>query len=346
MSAAGQRCLVLGAGGFIGTNLCLALQARGDTVTGFGRSTQPPKALAGIDWVSGRLDASGAASFDFDALVHGNTHVFDLIGAGLPNSSNDNPAQIVADGVPGKVRLLEACRRQAVHRFVFASSGGTVYGVTGAIPVREDAPTEPISAYGIGKLVVEKYLSLYRHLYGLEYRVLRIANAYGPHQDASRGQGLVAALLRRLLADAPVEIWGNGAVVRDYIHIDDVVSAMLACLDHEGPGRVFNVGSGIGRSVAAVLRDAARITGRIPNVVHRQGRSADVPVNILDAGLLRRETGWEPRVVWDDGLRATAAWILQQDAGSSGGGGTALGEVTSHDLRHPVGIPGRAAPGG
>lgn len=307
-AAAGRRCLVLGAGGFIGTNLCLALRARGIAVTGFGRSPAPT-VLADVAWVSGTLEAGG-----LDALVEGHSHVFDLIGAGLPNSSNDNPAQIVADGVPAKVRLLEACRRQQVRRFVFASSGGTVYGVTDTIPVREDAPTEPISAYGIGKLVVEKYLSLYRHLYGFDSRILRIANAYGPHQDARRGQGLVAALLGRLLEGAPVEIWGSGSVVRDYIHIDDVVSAMLACLEHDGTGRVFNVGSGIGRSVIEVLQDAARITGCTPRLLHREGRGADVPVNILDSGRLRQETGWSPCVAWEDGLRSTASWIAEGSA--------------------------------
>ncbi len=301
-------CLVLGAGGFIGTNLCLALRAQGVAVTGFGRAPSPPAALVGLGWVSGTLEASHS----LDALVEGHAHVFDLIGAGLPNSSNENPAQIVADGLPAKVRLLEACRRQQVRRLVFASSGGTVYGITGSLPVREEAPAEPISAYGIGKLVVERYLSLYRHLYGLESRSLRIANAYGRYQDAHRGQGLVAALLQRLLAGEPVEIWGDGAVVRDFIHIDDVVAAMLACLDHDGPGRVFNVGSGVGRSVAEVLRDAARITGCVPRLLHREGRRADVPVNILDSSRLRRETGWQPRVEWETGLRDTADWIRRE----------------------------------
>ena len=299
------RCLVLGAGGFIGTNLCLALRARGVPVTGFGRAPRPPSILAGMRWVQGTLEQP-------EAVVAGHQHIFDLIGAGLPDSSNQNPAQIVADSVPAKVRLLEACRRQDVRRLVFASSGGTVYGVTGAAPVREDHPTEPISAYGIGKLVVEKYLSLYQHLYGLQSRVLRIANAYGPHQDAARGQGLVAAILGRLLRGEPIEIWGSGAVVRDYIHIGDVISAMLDVLDHDGPDRVFNVGSGIGRSVAEVVRDAGRVTGRAPHVLHREGRVADVPVNILDSTRLAEQTGWRPRTAWEDGLRQTADWISAQ----------------------------------
>ena len=301
------RCLVLGAGGFIGTNLCLALRARDVPVTGFGRGAAPA-ALVGMDWVRGTLEQTAR----LDPLIAGHAHVFDLIGAGLPNSSNDNPAQLVADAVPAKVRLLEACRRQGVQRFLFASSGGTVYGVTDARAVNEDAPTEPISAYGIGKLVVEKYLSLYAHLHGLDSRVLRIANAYGPHQDPDRGQGLVAAIMQRLLSGAPIEIWGGGDVIRDYIHIDDVVAAMLALRDHDGPGRVFNVGSGIGRSVAEVLDDAARITGRAPHLLRRPARAADVPVNILDSARLARETGWRPLTGWDDGLRDTANWIASR----------------------------------
>ncbi|WP_428390491.1 NAD-dependent epimerase/dehydratase family protein [Lichenicoccus sp.] len=305
------RCLVLGAGGFIGTNLCLALRARDVPVTGFGRG-DAPAVLADIDWVRGTLEQVPS----LDTLIAGHDIVFDLIGAGLPNSSNDNPAQLVADAVPAKVRLLEACRRQGVRRFLFASSGGTVYGVTGTRAVNEDAPTEPISAYGIGKLVVEKYLSLYAHLHGLDSRVLRIANAFGPHQNPDRGQGLIAAIMQRLLDGAPIEIWGAGDVVRDYIHIDDVVAAMLALRDHEGPGRIFNVGSGIGRSVAEVLDDAARITSRAPRLVRRPARAADVPVNILDSARLTRETGWRPHTGWDDGLRDTAAWIAaRQEAG-------------------------------
>ena len=263
-----------------------------------------------MQWRSGSIETLA----DPDALVAGHTHVFDLIGAGLPNSSNDNPAQIVADGLPPKVRLLEACRRQGVQRTVFASSGGTVYGPAGDMPIPETAPTEPISAYGIGKLTVEKYLSLYRHLYGLDYRVLRIANAYGQHQDPGREQGLVAAVLHRLLTARAIRVWGDGAVIRDYLHIDDVVAAFLAvaflpAVSGGDASRLYNVGSGIGRSVLSVIDDAARVTGCLPILDRHPGRSADVAVNILDSTRLQRETGWAPLVGWDDGLARTAAWL-------------------------------------
>ena len=307
---------MLGAGGFIGTNLCLALGARGLPVTGFGRAAAAPPALAGLGtlrWRQGDIERLA----DPDALVAGHSHLFDLIGAGLPNSSNDNPAQIVADGMPPRIRLLDACRRQGVRRIVFASSGGTVYGPGAGEPIAETAPTDPISAYGIGKLAAEKYLALYHHLYGLEYRVLRIANAYGPHQHPLREQGLVASVLHRLLRDAPIPVWGDGTVVRDYVHIADVVSAMLlVAFGKDGAPRLFNVGTGIGRSVGSVIADAARVTGRPARLVAMPSRSADVAVNVLDSLRLRQQTGWSPAIGWEAGLAGTAYWLQRSLAKS------------------------------
>ncbi len=298
---------MLGAGGFIGTNLCAALAGLGVRVTGFGRSARPPALAAfgpGLGWRRGRIEALA----DPDSLVAGSTHVFDLIGAGLPDSSNRNPAEIVADGLPPKVRLLEACLRAGVRRLVFASSGGTVYGPGGTGPIPETAATDPISAYGIGKLTVEKYLALYRHLHGLDSRVLRIANAYGPHQHPLREQGLVAAVLHRLLTGAAIPVWGDGAVVRDYIHVADVVSAMLTVGFGDGP-TLCNVGSGVGRSVLSVIEDAGRVVGRRPMLDVRPPRRADVAVNVLDSTTLRDTTGWRPLVAWEEGLADTAAWL-------------------------------------
>jgi UDP-glucose 4-epimerase len=192
---------------------------------------------------------------------------------------------------------------------VFISSGGTVYGITGDAPVAETAPTEPISAYGINKLTIEKYVALYHYLYRLEYSVLRLANPYGPFQDAHRRQGVVAALVHKALLGEPLEIWGDGSVVRDFVHVQDVVEAMIAVLHYEGPARVFNIGSGVGRSVAGIVADLEQLLGRPLARRFRPARRADVPVNVLDCGLIRQETGWCPRIAWLDGLQDTIAWM-------------------------------------
>jgi UDP-glucose 4-epimerase len=193
---------------------------------------------------------------------------------------------------------------------IFASSGGTVYGVPQFTPIREDHPTEPISAYGISRLAIEKYLSLYKYLHNLDYMILRIANPYGRYQVPTKKQGVIAAMMINVLNGAPLEFWGTGAAIRDFIHIDDVVEAMIASIVYDGPNRVFNVGSGVGRSIDEVVTDIERM---FPNTkahrVYREARPADVPINVLDIGLIKREMNWFPKVDWQAGLEDTSDWL-------------------------------------
>lgn len=309
---AGLACIVLGGGGFIGTNLCRALLAGGARVRAFGRSLPFPEALAGVAWTFGTLDGQD----DLARVIDGAEVVFHLIGSGLPEASNRNPAANVSASILATVHLLEVCRDCGVRRVVFASSGGTVYGVTPRTPTPETAPTEPISAYGINKLAIEKYLALYRYLYDLDYVALRIGNPYGPFQTAMRRQGVIAALMRRAMAGLPLEIWGDGNVVRDFVHVADVVEAMLALLGYAGAHRIFNVGSGVGRSINAVAADIERLlgAGALPRIFQPAQR-ADVPANVLDIALIRREAGWAPRVPWLAGLSDTVEWLRTQRVG-------------------------------
>jgi UDP-glucose 4-epimerase len=303
---AGASCLVLGGGGFIGVNLSRALVDAGARVEAFGRHLPFPEALQGVTW-------TGGSFADREALaraVDGNEYVFHLIGGGTPESSNKDPAADLLSSVLNTIPLLDLCLSSHVKKIVFASSGGTVYGTPACTPIPESAPTDPVSAYGISKLAVEKYLGLYRHLHALDSVSLRVSNAYGPFQTADRKQGVIAAMVRRALAGDPVEIWGSGDVVRDFIHVDDVVAAMLASATYQGAHRVFNVGSGEGRSVNQILSDVEAVVGRgLLNRIYRPGRPADVPVNVLDAGLIGREMGWRPRVDWLSGLRGTVDWL-------------------------------------
>jgi UDP-glucose 4-epimerase len=235
---------------------------------------------------------------------------FHLLSGSVPGQPGQKPTSDLVTNVLGTLRFLDICNAAAVRRIVFASSGGTVYGPANRYPIPEAAPTDPISAYGVGKLAIEKYLGLYHHLYGLEYFALRVANVYGPLQSPLKRQGVVAAMLDRALAGKPLEIWGTGEIVRDFVHIDDVVSAFLLAATYDGPHRVMNVGSGTGLSINQVASDIEAIAGTA-NVtrIYRAGRAADVPVNILDISLITRETRWRPRRPWLDGLRSTAGWM-------------------------------------
>jgi UDP-glucose 4-epimerase len=206
--------------------------------------------------------------------------------------------------------MLEICRVSGIRKIVFVSSGGTVYGLPQTVPILESASTEPICAYGISKLAVEKYLHLYRRLHDLDYAVLRVANPFGAYQRPDRRQGVIAAMIHRILQNQPVEIWGDGRVVRDFIYIEDVVKALIDVVGYCGSYRVFNVGSGVGRSILDVVADIAVVLGR-PRIVpvYKPGRVTDVPVNILDISLIQKELSWAPATEWLEALSETARWL-------------------------------------
>jgi UDP-glucose 4-epimerase len=303
---AGTTCLVLGAGGFIGTNLCRALSAAGASVRGFGRPPAFPAALPEMSWTPAQ-PSNQAAVFQ---AAHGAEVVFHLLGGSVPEAAEGDAAADLRTGAADSVELLARCQEAGVKRIVFISSGGTVYGVPRRIPIAEDHPTEPISVYGIHKLLVEKHLGLLAHRHGLRSVVLRAANPYGPFQAPGRGQGVIATLIARRLAGLPVEIWGDGSVTRDFLHVADLVEAMLGAALYDGPQRVLNVGSGRGRTILEVVSSIDAVLGlRGAPILHRPGRAVDVPVNVLDTGLARRELGWSARRDWMQGLAETAEWL-------------------------------------
>lgn len=310
MSLADARCLVLGAGGFIGINLTRELVAAGAVVTAFGRRPRESCDLSStVPWVEAEFaDVDRLAS-----AVAGQDVVFHLLGASLPAQSNEQPWADVADSLLPSVRLIEACRVAGVRRLVFASSGGTVYGPRSGPgsyePISETEPTDPITAYGINKLAVEKYLGLYRYLHGFDPIVLRIANPYGPHQNGHRPQGMIGAAIARALAGEPITVWGDGSVVRDYLHVQDVAQAMIAAACYRGHEWIFNVGAGEGRSVTQVVECVRRLTGISGGLIrYRAARSADTPYNVLNIRLIGREIGWSPQIPFDRGMAATVAW--------------------------------------
>lgn len=301
----GKKCVVLGGGGFIGTNLCRRLISAGVSLRAFGRSQRFPNAVKDVPWTTGTLN-------DQDSLAHvlnGADIVFHLVGPSSPALVNQRMVQDVEENIIGTIRLLETCHRLSIPRLVFVSSGGTVYGAPTQIPIQETAPTEPISAYGISKLTAEKYLVLFDRLHGLNHRILRVANPFGPFQLARHAQGVVAAFLERALDKQTLEIWGSGNTVRDYIYIDDVCEGLLLAGVNDGPSATYNIGSGIGRSLNQIAEDISKLIGCSIPINHQSSRSIDVQFNILDIKLAEKELGWTPRTSWEDGLSRTFDWI-------------------------------------
>lgn len=304
-----MNCLVLGGAGFIGRHLCRALTVAGHRVTACDLPSSDATGwplIDGVNWLA--CDLADTASLA--APLAGADAIFHLVSTTIPKTSNDDPHADLQGNVAATLRLLDAAvRLPRPPRVVFVSSGGTVYGVPRTVPIPEDHPTDPLCAYGVGKLAIEKYLALYGHLHGLDYRILRTANPYGPGQIPGRGQGVIPVFLFRALRGEPLEIWGDGSVVRDYFHVDDLCAALLAALGYRGAERIFNIGSGRGCSLNELIAAIGRLLGRDVACRYLPGRSCDVPVNVLDISRAATHLGWSPRVSLEDGLATLLPWL-------------------------------------
>src|SRR5882672_2054545 len=305
-----SRCLVLGGKGFIGSNLVRALGEAGHVVRSFDRPHLPARStVAGRAIEVEELEGDFASDADIGQAVVGCDTCFHLVSTTLPKSSNLDPIFDVETNIMGTLRLLNHAVRAGLRKIIFVSSGGTVYGVPRSVPIEEGHPTDPICSYGITKLAIEKYLHLFQELHGLDYAVLRVSNPYGEQQRTNASQGAVAVFLGKALRGEQIEIWGDGSVVRDYVHISDVVSALAAAMSYAGKERIFNIGSGRGVSLNDLLNTIETAVGAAPRRVYTDKRSFDVPVSVLSIVRARREFGWAPEVRLQDGIARTVEWL-------------------------------------
>ena len=306
-----MNCLILGGGGFLGYHLCRALLDAGHTVRIFDRPNIKRFTAApahAVEWVEGDL----VNHEDLEAAVHGCDVVYHLVSTTLPKSSNDNPIYDIETNVIGTLHLLDLARTTRGKKIVFVSSGGTVYGTPGEIPIRESHPTDPMCSYGITKLVIEKYLALYHQLYGLDYCVIRPSNPYGERQRITGAQGAVAVFLHKALHNEPIEIWGDGTVVRDFIYVGDLISAFVKAIAYSGEQKIFNIGSGQGKSLNELLAAIETLLGREVRRIYTPSRAFDVPSNVLDISLASRYLSWSPETSFHEGLRKTLTWVAEQ----------------------------------
>lgn len=301
-----MRFLVLGGNGFMGTHLVDRLLESGHYVGVYDRGPNKFRTLPqGAEYVEGDLGNHGLICEALD----GTEVVYHFVSTTLPKTSNDDPIYDVRSNLIDTLQFLESCVEAGVRKVIFASSGGTVYGMPKEVPIKEDHPTNPVSSYGIVKLAIEKYLHLFHYLYGLDYAALRISNPYGPYQNPLGQQGAISVFLRHVYEGTPVTIWGDGSVVRDYLYVSDVVNALELAATEETHHKVFNVGSGHGASLNELLHLISGVVGEQPEVEYVSGRSLDVPVSVLDVSRAEEELGWEPQVKLAEGIAWSWDWI-------------------------------------
>jgi len=302
ISALPFRVALIGAGGFFGTNLARYLAPRVTELRCFGLHRLFPEALQGFTWIDGDM-----AKISADVLTGCDT-VVHLASTSAPGTDLNISADAKSN-VLTSLHLFDQCINAGVKRLVFISSGGTVYGIPNHVPISESAPTLPITAYGVAKLAIEKYLEVYSRLQGLDYRVLRISNLYGPYQTTTKKQGVVAAFLSEALRGESLEIWGDGNVVRDYIYAEDAAKSVFAAIRYQGPEKIFNIGAGKGMSINEIISTIEIVLNIKPEKHYKPGRKIDVPVNILNTTLAKQELGWAAETTFIQGLKKTADWM-------------------------------------
>ena len=224
---------------------------------------------------------------------------YHLVSTTLPASSNINPLLDLEQNLLSTIRFLEISRDSGVKKIIFFSSGGTIYGDVNIGRLRESDQTNPICSYGIQKLAIEKYLYLFDKLYGLDYGILRIANPYGANQNISKKQGFIQTAISNAMLDKPIEIWGDGEIVRDYLHAQDVANAAAKLIYYDGPNHIFNIGSGVGHSINQIISKIEGILGRKIQVDYKPSRIFDLQSNILDISLAKKELSWYPEITLD-----------------------------------------------
>jgi len=306
-----MRCLATGGAGFIGSNLVDALLARGDEVVvvddlSTGRRVNLEGALAaGAELVE--LDIRDADALAKLATERRPEAVFHLAAQIDVRRSLEDPAFDAAVNVGGTANVVEAAHRAGAGRVVFVSTGGAIYGEGEGkqLPLPEETPIAPLSAYGQSKYAAEGYLALYERLYGLAGVSLRLGNVYGPRQDPLGEAGVIAIFCGLLRSGGRPTIYGDGTQTRDYIYVGDVVAAALAAAESAVTGP-FNIGTGQETSVLELAEVLSRLGGSDSfEPEFAPPRAGEVQRIALDASHAERELGWRPETNLEEGLRLT-----------------------------------------
>jgi UDP-glucose 4-epimerase len=296
------RALVTGGAGFIGSNLVDALLARGDDVVVLDDLSTGKR--ENVDGAARLVEGSILGGALGEAFREAEPEVcFHLAAQADVPTSVARPDFDAEVNVVGTVRVLEAAGEGTA--VVFASTGGAIYGECER-SAREDDPRRPLSPYGVAKLAGEEYLAGWNRLHGTRHGALRFGNVYGPRQEAGLEGGVVAIFLNAMAAGENTTIYGDGRQTRDFVHVDDVVRALLLA---PGTAGVFNVGSGVETSVLELHERCRAVSGDRREPTFAAVREGDVQRSVLDVSLAARELAWRPEVSLAKGLLGTWEWM-------------------------------------
>jgi UDP-glucose 4-epimerase len=307
------KSLILGGADFIGSHLARRLVDQGEIVRIL---TRPNSAISNIQDVLDRVDVIYRDFMDDGALRHAVQSidtVYHVTSTSSPGMALESSYYDVLSNLLPTIRLLELCLASGVKKIVYVSSGGTIYGDPQTIPITEEHPLMPRSAYGQGKLTIENYLTFYARSTSLDISVLRVSNSFGPGQSLWGEQGLIAVAMGCAYYEHSLKLYGAGKAVRDYIYIDDVIDAMVLAATQTGSS-IVNISAAVGHSVMEIVQAVEEISGRTIAKEFIPDRPSDVQINILDNQKAYQLYGWTPKTAFRDGLAKTWDHIMQKES--------------------------------
>lgn len=302
-----MNILLTGGAGFIGSHTADALIEDGHAVTILDDLSMGRKENVNVNAEFYQLDIRSDRlrnifkDDQFDAVIH-NAAQMDV------RKSVENPLFDASINIIGTLNLLENCKLKGVAKFIFASTGGAIYGEQENFPAGENHPTRPVSPYGIAKLSIEKYLDYYALVYGMHYVSLRYSNVYGPRQNSQGEAGVVAIFTTRMLSGEQPVINGDGTQTRDYVYVDDVVKANVLALQCD-KSETFNIGTGIETDVNEIFQLLRELTGAACEEKHGQAKPGEQQRSVIDPSRVEQTIGWKPTILIPEGLSRTVDYF-------------------------------------
>jgi len=302
-----SKILITGGAGFIGSHLTDKLIEKGHDVvvidnlsTGKKENLNPKAKFYEIDICDSKIsqifqDEKPEIVFHFAAQIDVRKSVKD-------------PIEDAEVNILGPLNLLQNCQKVGVKKFIFASSGGAIYGDTDIIPTPETHSETPESPYGICKLTIEKYLNFFQKTFGLNYTVLRLANVYGPRQNSKGEAGVIAIFCDRMLKNEEIVINGDGEQSRDFVFINDVVNATILAIEQE-KSDIYNIGTGIETNINEIFRKIKGLTNSNCEEIHASAKPGEQRRSCLDCSKVEQELGWRPEHDLGRGLQETINWF-------------------------------------
>ncbi|MHA1946014.1 MAG: NAD-dependent epimerase/dehydratase family protein [Candidatus Hodarchaeales archaeon] len=303
-----MKVLVTGGAGFVGSHLIEELLSIGTSVVclddfSTGKRKNLEQFKNRITIIEGDIrnpDTVKTALLDVELVYHLAAQI------SVPNSVR-NPLNDATININGFITLLNAIQNSSVKRIVYVSTGGAIYGEPEEIPAPETTSEEPISPYGLSKLVGEKYLRWFNRNYGLSYAIIRPANIYGPRQDPLGEAGVISIFLGKIHASQPLEVFGDGTDTRDYIYVKDIAKICKIAMNSKLNG-IYNAGTGKRTSLLELISIIEKETNRSTQKKFSPPRPGDVKHISLDIQKAKNTLNWTPQTRLKEGIKKTWEW--------------------------------------